>query len=447
MKFFKDERYICVDGKPVLIIYRANLIPNIAATAKIWRNELILNGFPGLYLISAQTFGISTPEPFDFDAAVEFHPHNSKSGNINDEVDIINPNYTGQIFSYDQVVENTIISKEPDYKLFRSAMLSWDNTARKKNNSHIFHNFSLLKYKQWLSSIVNKVYSNPKYSNDEKLVFINAWNEWAEGTHLEPDQNFGYGYLQTTYDVLRDYEPLLLKNQKKLCTNPKRSECAVILHLHYDELWGNIVGYLKRSFDECSFDLFVSVTSSTAARKVLADFPDAHIELVENRGRDILPFIRMLNLIKDLDYTAVCKIHSKRSIYRSDGDTIREEILDSLIGSKEQIEDILSRFRNKSQLGMVVPEKYLRPHNDHNMTFDKEAVQRVANHLKINFKYDIFPAGSMFWFSIKGMGPLLDLNDTFFEIESGLVDGTCAHAVERLFCVIVKNVNHTVEIC
>jgi lipopolysaccharide biosynthesis protein/SAM-dependent methyltransferase len=447
LKYFKDERYICIDGKPVLIIYRAHLIPNIATTAKIWRNELVLNGFPGLYLISAQTFGISTPEPFDFDAAVEFHPHNSKSGNINNDVDIINSNYTGQIFSYDQVVENSIISKEPDYKLFRSAMLSWDNTARKKNNSHIFHNFSLLKYKQWLSSIVNKVYSNSKYSNDEKLVFINAWNEWAEGTHLEPDQNFGYGYLQTTYDVLRDYEPLLLKKQKKLFTNPKRSECAVILHLHYEELWGNIVGYLKRSFDECSFDLFVSVTSSTAARKVLADFPDAHIELVENRGRDILPFIRMLNLIKDLDYTAVCKIHSKRSIYRSDGDTIREEILDSLIGSKEQIEDILSRFRNKSQLGMVVPGKYLCPHNDHNMTFDKEAVQRVANHLKINFEYDIFPAGSMFWFSIKGMGPLLNLNDAFFEIESGLVDGTCAHAVERLFCVIVKNVNHTVEIC
>ena len=203
IQYFMDERYIRIDGKPVLIIYRANIIPNIAFIAKIWRDEVLKFGIPGLYLVSAQSFGIGSPAPFDFDASVEFPPHTVRSDDITSSVDLLNTNYSGHIYNYDQVVSNAVLSKEPDYKLYRTAMLSWDNTARKQNNSHIFHNFSLLRYKEWLSSIVNKVYLNNKYNEDEKIVFVNAWNEWAEGTHLEPDQKFGYGYLQTTYDVLQ----------------------------------------------------------------------------------------------------------------------------------------------------------------------------------------------------------------------------------------------------
>jgi lipopolysaccharide biosynthesis protein len=447
VKYFKDERYIRIDGKPILIIYRANIIPNMATTAKIWRDELLKHGIPGLYLISAQSFGIRSPEVFDFDASVEFPPHTTHSSVIRNELELVNPEYHGPIYSYEQVVTNAVLSKEPDYKLYRTAMLSWDNTARKQNNSHMFHGFSLLRYKQWLSSIVNKVHSNPKYTVDEKIVFVNAWNEWAEGTHLEPDQKFGYGYLQTTYDVLRHYDPLHLAAPRRTHAPVKQSDYAVILHLHYDELWPNIRDYLMRSISDHSFDLYASVTSSSAAQKIFEDFPGAYIELVENRGRDILPFIRMLKVIKNLGYTAICKIHSKRSVYRNDGDNIRDEIFGALMGSKEQVEEILSRFRNNTRLGMVAPKNYLVEHNDHNMTFDKEVVHRISSHMQINFRYDIFPAGSMFWFSPKSLEPLLAIDDTFFEIESGLADGTCAHAVERMFCQIVKDRNYTIESC
>jgi lipopolysaccharide biosynthesis protein len=447
MKFFKDERYICVDGKPVLIIYRANLIPNIAATAKIWRNELILNGFPDLYLISAQTFGIGSPEPFDFDAAVQFYPHNINPIDINNDVNIINPDYIGKIYSYDQLVANAIKHKEPDYKLFRSAMLSWDNTARKKNNSYIFHNFSLLKYKQWLSSLASRVYLNPKYSNDEKLVFVNAWNEWAEGTHLEPDQKFGYGYLQTTYDVMCNYEAAIQLDKNNTSSVINKNECAVILHLYYEDLWSSIRSYLLNAFEDQPFDLYVSVTTQAGYKKVILDFPNAYVELVENRGRDILPFIRMLKIIDKSSYKSVCKIHSKRSIYRVDGDAIREEILNQLLGSKEHVNDIISRFKNNEKLGIVVPQKYLFAHDDYNMTHNINQVNNLAKYLKLKFEYFVFPAGSMFWFSPKSLDLLLELDDAFFDIELGLADGTYAHAIERLFCNIVKHSNYLVESC
>ena len=447
VKYFKDERYIRIDGKPILIIYRADIIPNMAATAKIWRNELLKHGFPGLYLISAQTFGIRSPKTFDFDAAVEFPPHTIVSGEIRNQVELVNPEYNGHIYSYDEVVANAVLSKEPEYKLYRAAMLSWDNTARKQNNSHIFHGFSLLRYKQWLSSIVNKVHSNPKYTADEKIVFINAWNEWAEGTHLEPDQKLGYGYLQTTYEVIRHYCSSPLAERASTPVPVRQSDYAAILHLHYDELWPDIRDYLKRSLGGCGFDLYVSVTSSSASQKVLEDFPNAYVELVENRGRDILPFIHMLGVIKNLGYTAVCKIHSKRSVYRSDGDNIRDEIFEALMGSQEQVEEILSRFKNNAQLGMVAPKNYLIEHNDHNMTFDKDVVHKISAQMKLDFRYGVFPAGSMFWFSPKSLESLLAIDDSFFEIESGLADGTCAHAVERMFCQIVKDRNYIIESC
>jgi len=447
VKYFKDERYISIEGKPVLIIYRADIIPNMSATSKAWRDELLKHGFPGLYLISAQSFGIRSPDPFNFDASVEFPPHTVISSDISKELKQVNTEFNGSIYSYEQVVANAVLSEEPNYKLFRTATLSWDNTARKGFNSHIFHGFSLLKYKQWLSSIVSRVHSNPKYITDEKIVFINAWNEWAEGTHLEPDQKFGYGYLQTTYDVIRHYEPSLFSKTKKVHTILEKNDIAVILHIHYDELWPEIRDYLLKLYNNHHFDLYLSVTSSSIINKVLDYFPNAHIELVDNRGRDILPFIRMLDAIKDLDYTAVCKIHSKRSVYRSDGDDIRKELLNSLIGTNKQVENVLSKFRNDTKLGLIAPKNYLLEHNDQNMMFNKELVEKIADHIGISFEYDLFPAGTMFWFSPKSLSPLLTLNDSFFEIESGLTDGTSAHAVERMFCQIVKDSNYTIEGC
>lgn len=63
------------------------------------------------------------------------------------------------------------------------------NTARKQYNSYIFYDFSLMRYKQWLSALCSNVFRSDKYPQQEILVFINARREWAEGTHLEPDRH------------------------------------------------------------------------------------------------------------------------------------------------------------------------------------------------------------------------------------------------------------------
>jgi lipopolysaccharide biosynthesis protein len=446
IKYFKDERYILIDGKPLLIVYRANIIPDIYAIADSWRKEVRLHGFPDLYLVAAQTFDIADPAQFNFDAAMQFPPHAFSCGSINPEVKLLNPDFKGHFYSYEAAPgAYAIRTTEPDYKLFRSAMLSWDNTARKQNNSHIFYDFSLLRYKQWLSAIINKAYSNNKYSTDEKIIFVNAWNQWAEGTHLEPDQKFGYGYLQATYDALKNYDKTRLDKVHNVKLVQKNQQ-AIILHLHYVELWEEISDLLF-SLNTIGFDLYISITSSDIAAKIRQDFPAAYIMLVDNRGRDILPFIKILSVVNQFDYTAVCKIHSKRSVHRVDGDSLRVEIFNELLRSKEAVNEIILRFKNNKKIGMIAGKKCLFRHNEENMASNSENVKNLAAKLNIDFTCDVFPAGSMFWFRPPALKLLCNLDENLFDIESGFADGTNAHAVERLFCTVVKSSGYTIEAC
>jgi hypothetical protein len=202
-QYFNDERYIRIDNKPILIIYRANIIPDMKHTLELWRNKVREAGFDGLYLICAQTFGVLSPDDYGFDAAMEFPPHTVGRKHINNEIELTNPKFEGKIFDYNYVVKKAKEKQEPLFKLFKTCMLSWDNTARRQDSGNIFFNFTLKKYKEWLSHLVLEMSNNNKYSEEEKLIFINAWNEWAEGTHLEPDSRYGYGYLETTYKSLQ----------------------------------------------------------------------------------------------------------------------------------------------------------------------------------------------------------------------------------------------------
>ena len=112
-------------------------------------------------------------------------------------------------------------------------MLGWDNTPRKGNNATIFSNFTLTKFKQWLSYLFFKYENNKNLDTEEKFIFINAWNEWAEGTYLEPDQKYGHGYLNAVYEVKKNF----VSNQKNLrkfnlkTTNKKH---AVLVHIYYE---------------------------------------------------------------------------------------------------------------------------------------------------------------------------------------------------------------------
>ncbi len=201
--FFLDRRYIHVNGRPLLLIYRIDIIPDVRRAVELWRGECAMAGINNPYLVAVQSFGIGDPMPYGFDAAVEFPPHGTNyDWNCNEKYRdrLLNPNFSGHIIDIDRFIDIANQRELPPYRLFRGVMPRWDNTARRQDTSLIFVNTSPERYESWLARTVEQTCRH--LHGDERLVFINAWNEWAEGCHLEPDQKYGHAYLEATHRAL-----------------------------------------------------------------------------------------------------------------------------------------------------------------------------------------------------------------------------------------------------
>lgn len=318
-KFFDDKRYIYIDGKPLLIIYRCDIIPNIKETVLLWREEIKKAGYKGIYLICAQTHGIKDPIKYGFDAAIEFPPHNVFDSEYKIDKQLLNNNFNGNIFDYEKIVNDQIKKDRPKYKCFETLMLSWDNTARKQNFSNICANFSLEKYKEWLSNIVHNTYSNKNFNDNEKLVFINAWNEWAEGTHLEPDRKFGYNYLESTYTILKNYDK---KNQALISDYKfsKKNENILILYIYETDTINLIKNLIQKYYQE-KFDLYIVTTNlnQNLISELKIIYPNLYIELLEKKFNSVTAFIETYKKIKCMNYTHIWKEHSKKNILNYSG--------------------------------------------------------------------------------------------------------------------------------
>lgn len=197
MPYLKDRRYIKIAGRVVIVVYRPSLLPDCRRTLKVWRDYCIAQGLGDPLLVMVQ-FDVEDPRELGFDAAVEFPPHKLARGLrcVNDQLQIINPAYAGYVVEYDELARSGEAWPVPSYPLFKGVSPRWDNEARKPGRGYTFRGSSPARYHQWLSSAVE--YSRQHPVNGENIVFLNAWNEWAEGAHLEPDRKYGYAYLDAT---------------------------------------------------------------------------------------------------------------------------------------------------------------------------------------------------------------------------------------------------------
>ena len=203
IRYFRHPNYIRVHGKPLFLVYRTGLLPNIQWTVEQWREICRKEEVGEIYLGMVGSFEHGAhnvdPEIYGFDAIVEFPPHHV-SASIDMPSRLLNSSYVGRINDYHKIVKQYQGMETPRYTKFRGVMPDWDNTARKQNHSNIFHGSSPAAYQSWLQYMIEQTCE--RYSGDERLIFINAWNEWGEGAYLEPDNRYGYAYLQATRDAI-----------------------------------------------------------------------------------------------------------------------------------------------------------------------------------------------------------------------------------------------------
>lgn len=223
------------------------------------------------------------------------------------------------------------------------------------------------------------------------------------------------------------------------------NRCACIIHVYHEDLFEEISGYIDNLPKDT--DIFFTIVKDkfeVICEMVRGKYPIAHCYPYENRGRDILPFLQILSLVIDLGYKAICKIHTKKSSHLGvQGAHWRRELMKELLGSPIVVARCLKKI--KYGAGLVVPTDYLLNCNRYiskNTLHFTRLLERMGAPDEIGAQVN-YPGGSMFWFAPGALRPLLALNlqPEDFEKESGQLDGTLAHAIERAFGVACTMAN------
>ena len=201
--FMRDPRYIRIGGRPLLVVYRTALFPDMPATVRRWRNECRAVGVGEIFLTRAEVLGDLTPaDELGFDASCEFPPNNLGAKPV--KVAPIGA-FAGTVFDYRAAAEAYTRRVRPPHAFFRCVPPGWDNTPRTRERAVVLRDSSPQAYCDWLSFAIDD--TSRHNAPDQRIVFINAWNEWGEGAYLEPCQRHGHEYLKATRDALLSRAP------------------------------------------------------------------------------------------------------------------------------------------------------------------------------------------------------------------------------------------------
>jgi lipopolysaccharide biosynthesis protein len=243
---FRDPRYLRVDGKPFFMVYRPQHLPNAAATVARWRERCAEMGVGEVHLACALIHGNRDYAQYGFDSGVEFPPHNIDIGSINRKI-AVSDEFRGHIFQYEDVANSYLRREYGPGRVFRTVFPSWDNTARTGQRALVILNGTPENYEHWLASTVAGA-----AKRQDELVFINAWNEWAEGCHLEPDRKHGLSFLEATLRVQLGKSTAREFVQRELPAVPQQEprslwrELGALLRFHSRAAFERIKGRLRQ---------------------------------------------------------------------------------------------------------------------------------------------------------------------------------------------------------
>jgi lipopolysaccharide biosynthesis protein len=446
-----DPRYIREDGKPVLVVYRGSKLGDPARYVQAWRDYFRKKHNQELHILSTLGFDVIDPRKFGFDAGMEFEPltaakrtdfNEAKPKPLKVSNMLLDKDFQGGTPDYRQIALRAYDIEVFSFPTYKSVMPSWDNDARRKGNGPtIFHGANPDIYAGWLDRALGS------HKNASPLLFINAWNEWAEGAVLEPSQSNGNAILNRTTEVLAKYS----HNKANAAAFPMygidrspTTKLAVVVHIFYKQEWLYIKSRLKML--PVRYGLFITITerNKDLIEKIKAEYPDAVVTMVPNRGRDILPFLFTLLRLKAAGYEYVLKMHTKRSTHRSDGEEWFKDLINKLLPSPKRVAAIVQMLEEGA--GMVGPaghfisqQEYLGSNHGHMTKFlhDRYEDERADEIMGKLDKYGYF-GGSMLWARIDAFDTLQSVPfiPEEFESERSQIDGTAAHAVERLLTLM-----------
>jgi lipopolysaccharide biosynthesis protein len=224
---FNDARYMRIAGKPLFLVYRIDQFPDIGSTIARWRAAAKDAGLPGIYLcaVKSHMHRLSDTETIEvgFDSLVGFEPHSRTMARprLWSFIRYLVPralNYLRRsvrlqrwlrempvldVYDYRAVAGRAMRSEPSPVRCFPAVIPTWDNSPRRTTGATVIQNDDPALFAAWLRDAARRV---AEYPEEERLVFINAWNEWAEGCHLEPDMRNGTRFLEAIASVFGSVE-------------------------------------------------------------------------------------------------------------------------------------------------------------------------------------------------------------------------------------------------
>lgn len=439
--YLRDPRYLRIHGRPVLLVYRTGLLPDPPATAARWRAWCRDHGVGEIHLACVHAFERDDPRAIGFDAAVEFPPNLSSPPSLAATQRLLNPDWRGEAPDWRDLAREWAGRPMPAYPLHPAVNCGWDNEPRRPGRGRSYLHASPRGYRDWLAATIRDRLPRGKAGD---LVFINAWNEWAEGAVLEPDSRLGHAWLDATREALAAACPA----EPAEAGDGPAIRSAIVVHAWYPEVLDEVLDALgehakaHRLLVTLPADRRAAVDTLLQRRGLAAELVE-----VENRGRDVLPFLDMLDRLEPA-VDVVLKLHTKRSTHRDDGDLWRRELLQRL-ATPARFEGVLRAFSGDPRLGLVAPEGHVQPVRDY-LGANAGHLAHLGRRLGLPAA-DIagarFVAGSMFWVRVAALRPLLDahLSRDEFEPERGQDDGTLAHAIERSFVAVAEAAGYRLD--
>ena len=417
-KYFISENYIKIRGKRILGIFNSTFSTKFIYYIK--RNNFIKGRFH-LYIISI------------------FHQNNVHYEYLKNTYsffefppgDIWLKNNLSKIYLYNYYYYHNLFIKEKKYKKYISTFPVINGCSPEK-----FY-------------IIFKKYLHLSKYEKNKILLINSWNNYEENFYLEPNKEFGFSYLNYLSKALFNIDENILYDLQSL---KNKCKIAIQIHLFYEDLIKDIIN--KTNNIPVKFDLYISIVIPENYQNIIhyiKQFSKANyfeILNVENKGRDVLPFLNQMKTKFKL-YKYLCHLHTKKTKKVPEiGFLWRNYLFNNLLGNKKIISEILYDFENDEKLGFIFPEafvgiiKFFYKETKENKKWMNFLVSKLFSNYKIDGKF-IYPAGNMFWTKIQAIFQIFtfDLSE-YFPDEKNQTDETIMHGIERIWLFLVKYNNY-----
>ena len=406
-KYIKDKRYISIDKRPVIGLYEPSKIPNLKQTILIWREKSRELGIGEIFiLICINKNQIKYYENLNlFDAFYEFPPRYSFTNHrILKKGTYI---YSELLYKCRDLNETNLNLEK--FPFFRGTMIEWDNCPR-KNNCAIFDHYSPEQFYLFNKIVID--WTIKHYNKDLRFIFINAWNEWGEGSYLEPDDKYGYASINSLSKAIFNLSYI---EKYHSIGNYK---IAVLVIIRNEDLIKEIIHKINNI--PYIYDLFIIIEDEINIDK-LKKFINLNsnkyqLELITLfNNENLLKFLFKLR-IKMKNYKYICNINTNQYKNITYYEELKNYQYNNLLGNSKIISEIITDFERNNKLGIIFPETYYKSLikfgeyiNDNDLEYVNFFLNKIYPRVNISQSFADFPEGNMFWAKTDAIYPIFNL--------------------------------------